>query len=230
MTARTILVLAPHPDDAALYASGVIYAAHQRGDVVKIAFLTNGDFYTDIDDHYVERGLKLEEETVASMAELGPQAEDLLFLGYGDTTTEFIYHRKDETSVVTSPAGVSATYAQYGLNRQSFHETVFGSPAPYVRGNIRADFRKILEIHRPDEIFATHLVDENPDHAGVYLFLYDALVAFSRTEMGKFYNPAVYCGIVHAPNESDWPQKPGSQSKPFARPKYLELTARRPGF
>ncbi|MGA9544730.1 MAG: PIG-L family deacetylase, partial [Candidatus Sulfotelmatobacter sp.] len=40
---KRILVFAPHPDDEALMASGVIYSALQNGDTVNVVVMTNGD-------------------------------------------------------------------------------------------------------------------------------------------------------------------------------------------
>src|ERR1700759_4034688 len=38
-----VVVFAPHPDDEALFASGVVYAALQSGKTVKVGVATNGD-------------------------------------------------------------------------------------------------------------------------------------------------------------------------------------------
>ena len=42
-TGRTVLIVAPHPDDDAVYGSGVARAALDRGDSVKVVYMTNGD-------------------------------------------------------------------------------------------------------------------------------------------------------------------------------------------
>src|SRR5690349_21631527 len=40
---KTLLVVAPHPDDEALLGSGIIYSALARGDTVRVVVMTNGD-------------------------------------------------------------------------------------------------------------------------------------------------------------------------------------------
>src|SRR6266700_2836376 len=41
--AKTLMIFAPHPDDEALMASGIMYSALSRGDTVKVVLMTNGD-------------------------------------------------------------------------------------------------------------------------------------------------------------------------------------------
>src|SRR5712691_4228865 len=41
--AKTLMIFAPHPDDEALMASGIMYSALSRGDTVKVVVMTNGD-------------------------------------------------------------------------------------------------------------------------------------------------------------------------------------------
>src|ERR1700688_3439591 len=75
-SAKVIMVIAPHPDDEAIIAAGIIQAAVQRGDTVKVVVVTNGDLVTS--------GLVREAETIAAMNYLGVAAAHVMFLRYGD--------------------------------------------------------------------------------------------------------------------------------------------------
>ena len=66
-----VVVFAPHPDDEALFASGIIYQARQAGKTVKIVVATNGDCEDPAIGHARER------ETIAAMALLGVPASDV---------------------------------------------------------------------------------------------------------------------------------------------------------
>ena len=73
-----ILVVAPHPDDEIILASGIIAGAVERGEPVRIVYMTNGDHYTGVPrvaDGYIRQG-----ESVTAQAYLGVIEDQLLFL------------------------------------------------------------------------------------------------------------------------------------------------------
>src|SRR3977135_1741355 len=80
-----VLIVAPHPDDEALFASGIIYQAHQRGLNVKVVLATNGDC------QFPTIGPVRQQETVAAMGLLGLAPEDVIFLGYPDCGLNQLY-------------------------------------------------------------------------------------------------------------------------------------------
>ena len=69
-----VMVIAPHPDDEALFASGIIHSAVLAGKNVKVVILTNGD----CDSHDI--GPTRQQETVTAMTRLGLSANDVIFL------------------------------------------------------------------------------------------------------------------------------------------------------
>src|SRR5215467_9724353 len=77
--AKTLMIVAPHPDDEALMASGIIYSALARGDTVKVVVMTNGD--KGGSDPGVTLGLTREGETVTAMSKLGLAEQNIIFLG-----------------------------------------------------------------------------------------------------------------------------------------------------
>jgi LmbE family N-acetylglucosaminyl deacetylase len=104
--AKTILIVAPHPDDEALCCSGIIDTATERGDTVYVVVLTNGDAF--------QSGLQREGETVTAMGLLGVPEQQIIFLGYGDGLTLTLYESNNPNQVYKSLADVSATYGNRG--------------------------------------------------------------------------------------------------------------------
>src|SRR5688500_7567672 len=71
-----ILVVAPHPDDDIIMASGVVQRALARNEPVWVVYVTNGDFAG------VSTGTLRQGEAVAAQAALGLDEDRLIFLGY----------------------------------------------------------------------------------------------------------------------------------------------------
>jgi len=110
--AKTRIIFAPHPDDEALMASGIIYSALSKGDVVKVVVMTNGDAFPPAT---TATGITREAETVSGMSVLGLSEQNIIFLGYGDLTLMKLYNSASPTTVFTSTAGQTQTYASRGL-------------------------------------------------------------------------------------------------------------------
>ena len=85
--AKTILIIAPHPDDEALIAAGRVRAAVAAGDTVKIVVVTNGDFTTASSAAWRARPNRC-----AAAEVLGLTEEDVIFLGYPDGALLQIYN------------------------------------------------------------------------------------------------------------------------------------------
>src|SRR5579862_588332 len=122
---KTIVVFAPHPDDEGLCCAGIISAAKAAGNTVKIVVVTNGDFYG------YNTTAQREAETVAGMALLGVAESDIIFLGYGDQLMQTLFQSPSPTTVYTSAAGQTQTYATRGLGGVDYHTYLYGSPGPY---------------------------------------------------------------------------------------------------
>ncbi|HWM43315.1 MAG TPA: PIG-L family deacetylase, partial [Burkholderiales bacterium] len=211
--AKTILVIAPHSDDEVLVAGGRIKAALLAGDTVKIVVVANGDFSG------VDEGLRRQAESVAAAEFLGLTEDDVIFLGYGDSSLMQIHNAASPTEVITSNAGQTQTYGTRGWGRKDFHSHRFGgSPGPYNRVTLEQDLRTLLEDYLPDEIYTVSNQDIHPDHQAVALFVTDALVARKRS--GAALSTKLYQGIVWPPIASgdNWPEgeAPGcAPERPF---------------
>ena len=193
---KTVLVVAPHPDDEALCCSGIIYSALQQGDTVKVVVVTNGDFYAP----GVPVGYTREAESVAAMSVLGLTEQDVIFFGYGDQTLQDLYQSTSPTTLITSAAGQTQTYANRGLGGVPYHQYIYGAPGSYNRQTILQDMETMLQNVHPDEIYTTSLWDDHPDHRGTFNFVVEALLNLKR--QGVLMSTRVHETLVHPPCES----------------------------
>ena len=125
--ARTVLVVAAHPDDEVIMAAGRIRTAVNAGDVARIAIVTNGDL------DGVARGLEREGESVYSAQVLGLVEPDVVFLGYADDGLRALHDTPSASTVIPSPnTGLVETYGARGLGLVEWHRYRTGSHAPYT--------------------------------------------------------------------------------------------------
>jgi LmbE family N-acetylglucosaminyl deacetylase len=196
---KTVLVVAPHPDDDLLYAAGVVARAHAAGDTVKVVYMTNGDFGGG-----QSAGLSREAAAVAGQAILGTTESDLLFLGYPDGgLLDLLENYASSTSIYTNAFGQSVTYGAHGLGSTDYHNFKFGSHASYNAANVVADLQAILATYRPDDIYTTSELDSHPDHQATYWFVKDALLAQEAAD--STYHATLHKTIVHWLDDTSWP-------------------------
>ncbi|MFA5164944.1 MAG: PIG-L family deacetylase [Candidatus Omnitrophota bacterium] len=200
-----VLVLAPHPDDEAIAAFGVMKKALGAGAKVKVVCLTNGDnneiAFLIYKKHpvlsakgLIAMGETRMKETLAAMSGMGLGAQDVSFLGYPDFGTLAIF---------TGYWGDGKPYEAM-LTKQTKvpYAGAVSCGAPYTGESILKDLEDILTQFRPTDIFVSHPSDSNPDHKALYLFL---RVALWDTE-GSIEPPSVYPYIVHV---QGWPAPKG---------------------
>jgi len=191
-----ILILAPHPDDEALGACGVIQQALSCGAKVKVLYLTNGDHNQFAFIVYAKRlpirkaefihlGEVRRRESIKAMQLLGLSEKDLIFLGYPDFGTFTIFSRYWETK---KPFRSLLTR----ISRVPYKEDLsFG--APYTGESILADIKRVLLDYKPNKVFVTHPADVNVDHKSFYLFLQVALADLR----GRISYPKIYPYLIH---------------------------------
>ncbi len=194
-----ILIVSPHPDDDVIAAAGVIYRAVQRGETVKVVYVTNGDALPG----GVARGLERQTEGVNAEAILGVPEDHLMFLGYPTWYMDNICDDADPDHVFVSPdTGLSATYGSRGLGHADYHTYVTGSPASYTRNNVLFDLEDIITKFLPQHIYVTSEFDVHPDHTASYKLLKLALAAIHLTHPS--YTPVVHSVIIHW-DDWEWP-------------------------
>ncbi len=198
-----ILVIAPHPDDEALGAGGVIQQALDRGASLKIVYLTSGElneissiFYQKrpllIKSDFVKNGNIRKQEAVNAMTFMGLDPKDLVFLGYPDGGTLNIWikywgnikpFRSFFTRINKVPYKEQFSYGQY-----------------YKGEEIIRDFERLLLDFEPTQVYVTAPFDLNADHQAAYLYL---SVAILNLEDQLKPAPQVHLYIVHG---HQWPQ------------------------
>ena len=184
-----ILVLSPHPDDDILLASGIVYRAVERGEPVRIVYMTNGD-YTGVAMGYTRQG-----EAVAAQAYLGVLENQLIFLGYPDGYLKTLYDDyPGESDVYTAPNGQSTTYGNRGLGSIDYHSYKFGSAASYNSFNILIDLKDIISTFKPDHVFTASEFDGHTDHSTTYELLRLAILSVQTNDQN--YTPTIHKTIV----------------------------------
>jgi LmbE family N-acetylglucosaminyl deacetylase len=188
-----ILIIAPHPDDEALMASGVIVNALENGQPAKVVLVTNGDHREGM-----AYGLQRQKESITAMRQLGLQETDVVFLGYpGDITGLMRMMNNYLTADVayTSVVGASATYGTSGLGTRDFHAWLTGKAAAYNAPNVQGDLETLLRAWRPGHIYTTSRFDEHPDHRAVYYFVARAVQCARLAE--PLYAPILHTTTIH---------------------------------
>jgi len=210
---KKILYIAPHPDDEALSAAGVIARAVTDGNEVKVVVVTNGDYYGS-NMAKVRIG-----ESVDACTYLGMDEDDIIFMGYGDSTISGLYNAETDTTVVPSNAGEST----YGTNEHpDYHFDRFGEHAAYTRASIRQDLETIINEYRPDDIYTTSIYDTHSDHQYVGLFVIETIINVKKQDPS--YSPKMHEALIHAPDGEDkWPlrDKIDDPMTAFSRPEKL---------
>ena len=101
-----VLIVAPHPDDDVIAAAAVVQRALGRGEIVRVVYVTNGD-YNGLSVAPIREG-----EAVNAQGALGVAENRLMFLGYPDGYLSTIRSGYPSTgSSYQTPNGVAATYA-----------------------------------------------------------------------------------------------------------------------
>jgi len=176
-----LLVLAPHPDDEALGAAGLIQRVRASGGQVRVVMLTSGDGFpegvevTDGVAHpgasdFRGYGVTRERETVTAMGLLGVPPSQLTFLGFPDEglcriASTYLY---DKRRAFASP------YTQ----RQRPPGTEQVVRGVRYRGiDVRRELEAIITTFRPTLLALPHPEDEHPDHCSTHIFAREALEA-----------------------------------------------------
>ena len=215
-----VVVFAPHPDDEALIASGIVSRAKQNGDLVKVVMATNGDCKV------ASLAQQRQQETVSAMGVLGLSPNDVIFLGYPDCgLREMYYNYTAPGTQYTSQAGRSRTYGFEGLGRTDYHSYIYGAPAVYNKASMLQDIRTVLLNYRPQDVYVTSAWDDHTDHHTLDFFVVDALVALVRQD--PTFQPTLHEAIVHEPCEDvcnpsyHWPNPTFTPDQYFDAPPYL---------
>lgn len=192
-----LLVIAPHPDDEAIAAAGLIQHAIARGGTVKIVVITSGDGFAEgveerdrirnpTASEFRSYGKAREHETVAAMGLLHVPPDRITFLGFPDE-------------------GLCLLASRYLTARSRPFESPFTDRATppaseqVIRGvvyrgtDLARELTRIVGEYDPTVVVVPHPEDEHPDHCAASVFTADAIeTAFARRRA-----PRVLYYVVH---------------------------------
>ena len=188
----SLWVLAPHPDDEALFGAEPIRRALREARDVRVLVMTNGDLGCERDGYLRER------ETIEAMAELGLAEDHVRFLGYPDgyldaLATEPLPARARRLADGSCGTGAS-TYASRGEGGRDVHTQLHGEAGTYTIANAVGDLVALLERDRPSDVYVAHPIDEHPDHATTYVLLRLALEAARLEALPRVHRALVHVG------------------------------------
>lgn len=179
--ATRLLVIAPHPDDEALGAAGLIRRVHAAGGTVRIVLMTSGDGFPEgveltrgitvpTPADFRDYGVLREGEARTAMRVLGLPETAVTFLGYPDEglchlASTYLF---DKTRAFQSPYSERA--------RPPASERLV--PGAAYRGvDIRRELERIVTDFSPTLIALPHPDDDHPDHCSTHIFAREALIA-----------------------------------------------------
>ena len=112
---RSVLIVAPHPDDEVLYGAGVTARALAAGAQVTIVYMTNGDYYDGVPGGLARADRAVDVQTTY----IGTTEDDLIFLGYPDGGLATILSEYSTPgSAYMTDFGVTQTYGDAGPRRK----------------------------------------------------------------------------------------------------------------
>lgn len=184
-----LLVVAPHPDDEALGAAGLIQRVRAQGGAVRVVLLTSGDGFPEgvevaggvahpRESDFRGYGVLREGETRAALGLLGVKPNEIEFLGFPDE-------------------GLCRIASTYLFDRRRAFESPYTgreSPPPseqIVRGaryrgiDVRRELERTLREFEPTLLALPHPEDEHPDHCSTHIFVREAMATLpSALERG----------------------------------------------
>ena len=218
-----LLVIAPHPDDEALGAAGLIQRVRAAGGSVRVVLMTSGDAFpegVEAERHirrpgpkdYRDYGNLRERETIAAMEQLGVHRSHLLFLGFPDEGLCYIA----STRGVAKARVYKSSYTQR-VEPPSADQVVRG--VEYRDSDVRRELAAILKAYRPTIIAVATPDDDHPDHGATGILVQEAVDAV-RAERGGSPKPQVLEYLVH---HDRWPDLKESVDMPLEPPADLPL-------
>ncbi|MDI6603700.1 MAG: PIG-L family deacetylase [Thermoanaerobacteraceae bacterium] len=179
---QRILVIVPHPDDETLGMAGIIQRAIALNRPVKVVVVTDGESYkkaaATCSGHsnptakdFYELGLIRQKESIAAMSELNLPRKDLIFLGFADGSTRFLWSDFWDNDKPRVSGGTHVAYSLYS--------DVYKPGIPYTGQNLVNCLQEIISTFKPTDIYYPQADDIHPDHWAVSNFVRYTITAMN---------------------------------------------------
>ncbi|MHC1744115.1 MAG: PIG-L deacetylase family protein [Syntrophobacteraceae bacterium] len=198
-----LMVFAPHPDDEAIGAAGLIQRVIQKDGKAKVVFVTNGDGYLDgvrlqnnqataSSDDFIVYGVQRQREAQQAVASMGLEPEDAIFLGFPDGGIDDLWTDHWSSQKPYTSPHTQFDHAHY---KSSFWRYVSYSGAGLHNQILRA----ILEF-APDWIVLPDPRDLHPDHSTTGVFVLEAIRKLRESGQAPYDDIQVLSYLVHYPD------------------------------
>jgi LmbE family N-acetylglucosaminyl deacetylase len=199
-----LLVIAPHPDDEALAAAGMMQRVRAAGGRVRVVLITSGDAFPPALEHanpagsegpgdFRRFGRVRENETRRALLALGLHQDDVTFLGFPDEgvcllASGFLSAR---SRPLTSP---------YTERTKPPRDEQVVRGVSYRGSDVRLELERIVKTFAPTLIVLPDPEDEHPDHCASFIF---GRSVFDRASQDRSASrPRVLRYVIHF---DDWP-------------------------
>jgi LmbE family N-acetylglucosaminyl deacetylase len=200
-----LLVVAPHPDDEAIGAAGLIQRVLSTGSRVHVVVMTSGDAFPQAvetaeripnpePEDFQKFGRMREQESERALARLGVPRSDITFLGFPD---EGLCPLASSYLAAKEPL-----VSPYTLRRVPPPDEQVIRDVAYRGTDVRNELERILTTFRPTLVVMPDAEDEHPDHCASYIFMREALDRLARTK--AIAPPRVLRYVVHI---TGWPDE-----------------------
>ncbi len=207
-----VLIMSPHPDDAALATSGVIEKCIEKGAKVRVIYVTYGSHNTStmIKKQFIhapsptgaiELGETRYNEAVNAMKSLGLKRSDLIFLGFPDFGTLKIW---------TDHFNNRPYFSGITMHSDTFYNTAYKVDVPFTANAELKLIENLIASYKPTKIFFPPTSDLNSDHRATGLFTEAALFDLRNT-----IHPEEYTYFVHS---ESWPVPKGPHYGSYLTP------------
>jgi LmbE family N-acetylglucosaminyl deacetylase len=174
---------------------------------VRVVIATNGDGYlfATMQDFrkiypqpadFIHLGEIRQQESLKSLAILGVQPDQVIFLSYPDRGTPSLWN---DNWFLTNPYR-----SPYSQDTKSPYLRTYDPQSVYAGADYLADISSILESYRPDLVVYPHPQDVHPDHWGLNVFARLAITLIHHNDPS--YQPTELTYLVHRP---DFPEIKG---------------------
>lgn len=205
MVGSPLVVVAPHPDDEALGAGGLISFAARQGVDVHVVLLTSGDgfrqdaerYYMALEvtsEEYIHLAYERQQESRRAMGRFGIAPEKVHFLGFPDGGLDSMWLSVWRDHTWQSPT--TKAHAVHYLNAYAGDEH-----HPYQGHALFSTLTRLLEQINPSMVVMPHPMDQHPDHWAAGAFA--TLATWAAGREGRVAQRFGY--LVHWPG---WPLPP----------------------